>query len=50
MLVGDTAGIVVDFSVLAPPETLVVAPSGVIVAKFFGAVSYDQIAGAIQCP
>jgi thiol-disulfide isomerase/thioredoxin len=49
VLVGDTSGIVVDFSVLAPPETIVVAPSGVIVAKFIGAVTYDDLVGVIQC-
>lgn len=49
VLVGDTSGIVVDFSVLAPPETIVVAPNGVIVAKFIGAVTYDRIVEAISC-
>ncbi len=49
VLVGETSGIVVDFSVIAPPETIVVAPSGLIVAKFIGAVTYDDLAAAIQC-
>ena len=49
VLVGDTAGIIVDFSVLAPPETVIVAPSGVITQKFIGAVDYDALVGAIQC-
>jgi thiol-disulfide isomerase/thioredoxin len=49
VLVGDTSGIVVDFSVVAPPETIVVAPNGLIVAKFIGAVTYDALAEVIRC-
>lgn len=49
VLVGDTNSIIIDFGVTAPPETIVVAPSGLVVQKFIGAVTYDQLAGAIQC-
>lgn len=49
VLVGDTTSIAIDFSVLAPPETVVVAPSGVITTKLIGAVTYDRLAQAIQC-
>lgn len=49
VLVGDTNGIIVDFGVTAPPETLIVAPSGVVVQKMIGAVTYDRLVEAIRC-
>lgn len=49
VLVGDTNPIIIDFSVTAPPETIVVAPSGIVVQKLIGAVTYDQLADSIQC-
>jgi len=49
VLVGDTSGTVIDFSVLAPPETIVVAPSGLVVAKFIGAVTYERLVEVISC-
>lgn len=49
VLVGDTSGTVIDFSVLAPPETIVIAPSGLIVAKFIGAVTYERLVEVIAC-
>lgn len=49
VLVGDTNSIIIDFSVTAPPETIIVAPSGVVVSKIIGATSYDRLVGAIRC-
>ncbi len=49
VLVGDTNRIIIDFGVTAPPETVVVAPSGLVVEKMIGAVTYDRLVGAIRC-
>ncbi len=49
VLVGDTASMVIDFSVLTAPETVVVAPSGLVTAKIIGETSYDQLTEAVQC-
>ncbi|MGI9621766.1 MAG: TlpA family protein disulfide reductase [Acidimicrobiales bacterium] len=49
VLVGDTASMAIDYSVLTAPETFVIAPSGIVTAKFFGAVEYEQLAEQISC-
>lgn len=50
VLVGDSTNqTVVDFSVLSVPETVVIAPSGVVVEKFIGAVEYDDLVRNILC-
>ena len=49
VLVGDTNSIIIDFSVTAPPETVIVTPSGIVGAKFIGAVTYEQLVDAIPC-
>lgn len=50
VLVGDgTNQTVVDFSVLSVPETVVIAPSGLVVEKFVGAVEYDELVRSISC-
>lgn len=49
VLVGDTNQIIVDFGVTAPPETLIVTPSGLVVQKMIGATTYDRLVQAIQC-
>ena len=48
--VGDgTSTMAIDYSVLTVPETLVISPSGIVVQKWAGAVSYDQLVEAIRC-
>lgn len=49
VLVGDTNSIIIDFSVTAPPETIIVAPSGLVVGKLIGATTYDRLVGSIRC-
>lgn len=49
VLVGDTSRMIVDLSVVAPPETIIVDPTGLVTTKFIGAVTYDAIAGAVSC-
>ena len=49
VLVGDTSSMAIDFSVLTAPETFVIAPNGVVTAKFFGAVEYEQLVEQISC-
>ena len=45
----DADSIAIDFSVLTAPETVVVAPSGLVTAKFIGRVTYDQLVETIEC-
>lgn len=49
VLVGDTSGTIIDFGVTAPPETFVVAPSGLVVQKFISTVTYDDVVENIEC-
>ncbi len=49
VLVGDTNSMIIDFGVTAPPETFVVAPSGLVTNKIIGATTYEQLAQLIQC-
>ncbi len=49
VLVGDTASMVIDFGVLTAPETVVVAPSGLVTAKIIGETTYDQLSEVIEC-
>ncbi len=45
VVVGDTGGIALDFGVRGVPESYVVAPSGVVVAAFYGVTqaALDQV-------
>ena len=49
VLVGDTNTTIIDFSVTAPPETIIVAPSGLVVRKIIGATTYDDLVESIPC-
>lgn len=49
VLVGDTNGMVVDFGVTSAPETVIVAPNGVVWQKITGQTSYDQLVEMIPC-
>ncbi|MEM7285392.1 MAG: TlpA disulfide reductase family protein [Actinomycetota bacterium] len=49
VLVGDTSGMIVDLSVVAPPETVIVDPDGQVTAKFVGAVTYEAIDQVLSC-
>lgn len=49
VLVGENNRMIIDFSVTAPPETFVVAPSGLIIRKMVGPTTYDDLVGSIQC-
>ena len=49
VLVGDTAPMVIDFSVLTAPETIIVAPSGLVANKIIGATTYEQLSGTVAC-
>ncbi len=49
VLVGDTAPMVIDFSVLTAPETVIVAPSGLVTNKIIGATTYEQLSGLVTC-
>ncbi len=49
VLVGETNSMVVDFGVTAAPETAVVAPDGMVVAKFTGPLTYERLAEVIRC-
>lgn len=48
VLATDTTSIVIDFAVTAPPTTFLVAPSGVVVQEFVGAVTADQLDATIR--
>lgn len=49
VLVGDTNEMVIDFGVTSAPETVIIAPSGLVVQKITGQTSYEQLAGQIPC-
>lgn len=49
VLVGDTSGMIVDLSVVAPPETIVIEPDGQVVAKFVGPVTVEAIDSVLSC-
>ena len=49
VLVGDTSRMIVDLSVVAPPETIVIEPEGQVVAKFIGPVTVDAIDSVLSC-
>jgi len=49
VIVGDTNSMIIDFGVTAPPETLIVAPSGLVTSKILGATTYEQLVQSIQC-
>lgn len=50
VLVGEgTNAAVVAYGVTAAPETIVVAPNGLVAAKFAGPVTYEQLTRVIQC-
>ncbi|HTO00906.1 MAG TPA: TlpA disulfide reductase family protein [Microthrixaceae bacterium] len=48
VLGGDTGPISIDFGLKKVPESFLVAPTGVVVAKFEGAVTYDEIVKQIE--
>jgi len=45
----ETNQIALDFSVLTAPETFLIAPSGLIVLKVIGPVTYQRLAESISC-
>lgn len=49
VLVGDTSSTIIDFGVTAPPETFVVAPSGLVLQKFISNVTYEDVVENITC-
>ena len=49
VLVGETNSTVVDFGVTAPPETVIIAPSGLVVQKIVGKTTYEQLGELIPC-
>jgi cytochrome c biogenesis protein CcmG/thiol:disulfide interchange protein DsbE len=49
VLVGETNSSVVDFGVTAPPETVIIAPNGLVVQKVVGQTSYEQLTEVIPC-
>lgn len=51
VLVGEgTSGAVIDYGVTSAPETVIIAPTGQVVQKFTGALTYEQLVEAIPCP
>ena len=44
-----TNRVAIDFSVLTAPETVLIAPNGLVVKKIVGPVSYDDLATGITC-
>ena len=49
VLVGETNGAIVDFGVTAPPETVIITPSGLVYQKIVGITSYEQLVEVIPC-
>lgn len=49
VLVGETNSSVVNFGVTAPPETVIIAPNGLVVQKIVGQTSYEQLTEVIPC-
>ena len=50
VLIGkETNQIAIDFSVLTAPETFLVAPSGLIVLKVVGPVTYEKLIEGVSC-
>ena len=45
----ETNQIALDFSVLTAPETYLIAPSGLIILKVIGPVTYERLAESISC-
>jgi cytochrome c biogenesis protein CcmG/thiol:disulfide interchange protein DsbE len=45
----ETNQIALDFSVLTAPETFLIAPSGLIVLKVIGPVTYQRLSESISC-
>ncbi len=46
---GEISAAVVRYGVTAAPETIVIAPSGIVVEKFAGAITYADLADRISC-
>ena len=46
---GGLSAAVVQYGVTAAPETIVVAPNGLVIEKFAGAVTYDLLREHITC-
>ena len=44
-----TNRIAIDFSVLTAPETVLIAPNGLVVKKIVGPVSYDGLTTGVTC-
>ena len=45
----ETNQMALDFSVLTAPETYLIAPSGIVVLKVIGPVTYKRLAESITC-
>ena len=45
----ETNQMALDFSVLTAPETYLIAPSGIVVLKVIGPVTYQRLAESITC-
>ncbi|HJM27771.1 MAG TPA: redoxin domain-containing protein [Acidimicrobiales bacterium] len=45
----ETNRVAIDFSVLTAPETVLIAPNGLVVKKIVGPVSYDDLATGVTC-
>ena len=45
----ETNQMALDFSVLTAPETYLIAPSGIVVLKVIGPVTYQRLAESISC-
>lgn len=41
--------IAIDYSVMTAPETILVAPSGLVVKKIVGPITYDKLSDGIEC-
>ena len=44
-----TNRITIDYSVMTAPETILVAPSGLVVKKIVGPITYDKLTDGIEC-
>ena len=49
LLDGSTNRVAIDYSVMTAPETVLIAPSGLVVKKIVGPITYEKLSAGIEC-